>query len=265
MHKYASFLLAIALLLCLFGCAASDAPAASTTESIPPTTAEPTVESTADTGPSTPLHTDLYVVGVSNKLMFRYFKEIVLSSEYAGNSVTATLVRKWTRPIYYKIEGNATDEDLTTLNKLFEQLNKIEGFPGIHPAEGGNAANLDISFLSPADFKDSFSDSVHGEDAYGAAQSWYYDDSFEVHKGRIGYRTDIPQEERKSVLLEEIVNILGTSDSELRNDSIVYQHSNANTALTEIDWAILKLLYNPMIKCGMNDAACKTVLEQLYY
>ena len=81
----------------------------------------------------------------------------------------------------------------------------------------------------------------------------------------MGYRTDIDQSTRTSVLIEEIINMLGVSDTVLRTDSIVYQYSNENTALSEMDWLILKLLYDPAIQCGMDVDGCRRVIQELYY
>ena len=66
-------------------------------------------------------------------------------------------------------------------------------------------------------------------------------------------------------LNSEIINALGVTDSVLRPDSIVYQYSNATTALSEIDWLILKLLYHPEIRCGMDAEACAAVIQTLYH
>ena len=115
------------------------------------------------------------------------------------------------------------------------------------------------------DFNISFSEFVKGEDAYGATEFWYYNDTNEIYTARIGYRTDVDQATRVSILIEEIINMLGVSDTEMREDSIVYQYSNDNTALSDIDWVILKLLYDPKIKCGMNTDSCNDILEKLYY
>ena len=35
--------------------------------------------------------------------------------------------------------------------------------------------------------------------------------------------------------------------------------------LSDVDWAIIKLLYNPKIQCGMDAAACERVIRELYY
>jgi len=58
---------------------------------------------------------------------------------------------------------------------------------------------------------------------------------------------------------------LGISDTTLREDSIVYQYGSEITQLSDVDWAILKLLYDPAMECGMDREACAAVLETLYY
>lgn len=89
--------------------------------------------------------------------------------------------------------------------------------------------------------------------------------SNEIYSARIGYRTDLDQMTRNSILLEEIVNMLGISDTLLREDSITYQYSNENLALSDVDWILLKLLYHPEILCGMDARSCGEVIEELYY
>ena len=51
----------------------------------------------------------------------------------------------------------------------------------------------------------------------------------------------------------------------LRPDSIVYQYSDDNFTPSDVDWIILKLLYDPSIQCGMNYDSCRTIIEALYY
>ena len=185
--------------------------------------------------------------------------------EYSDGTGDVTRVQKWLSPIYFNIYGSYTNDDLSKLYELFAQLNAIDGFPGIFPASNENCENMSISFLEPNDFTDQFTNVVHGEDAFGATEFWYYTDTNEIHTARIGYRTDIDQIIRNSILLEEIINSLGISDSSLRTDSIVYQDSNDNLVLSDIDILILKLLYNTEIQCGMNYENCKEIIEKLYY
>ena len=106
---------------------------------------------------------------------------------------------------------------------------------------------------------------LQGDYATGATQFWYYTNTNDIYTARIGYRTDISQEERNSILIEEIVNTLGITDTVLRTDSIVYQYSDENLALSDVDWIILKLLYDPAIRCGMDFDSCSRIIPELYY
>ena len=235
-----------------------------TGQNTPPTTDVP--ETTwAEPETTAPAHAEFYLPEYSTQQILEYFSEVVLNVEYTDGTGDSTLVQKWMAPIYYRIYGTPTDEDLSVLDAFFTQLNQISGFPGIYAAEDSVPENLSIRFAEPAAFFAEFSEILGGEDAYGATQFWYYTPTNEIHTAHIGYRTDLDQVTRNSILLEEIVNTLGITDTELRTDSIVYQHSNDNIALSDVDWILLKLLYDPAIQCGMDIDSCFAIIQQLYY
>ncbi len=225
----------------------------------PETTVEPTTVETK------PLHSPIYNSTYTAEQITAYFNEVVLSMEYNDGAGDVTLVQKWICPIYYYIYGEPTQEDIQVLNGLFEQLNQIPGFPGIYAAIEESAANLTFHFMDSAMLQESFSDILNGEYAQGATQFWYYTATNEIYNARIGYCTDIDQQTRNSILLEEVINTLGISDTVLRTDSIVYQYSDDNTALSDVDWIILRLLYDPAIKCSMNADDCAELLSALYF
>ena len=214
--------------------------------------------------PLTTKQESLQLPDVSAQLMTEYFEEVVLRTEYSDGEGNSSLVQKWEMPIHYRIHGDATAEDLRILNSLFEVLNGIEGFPGIEPAAEEEVENLSIHFADPEEFDELFFEFLQGEDAVGAARYWYYTDTNDMYEGKIGYRTDIDQSIRNSVLPEEIINVLGITDTVLREDSIVYQHSNFNTELSDVDLVILKLLYHPSIPCGSDAAFCRQRIAELY-
>ncbi len=271
--QHAAFLLALVLLLS--ACAQTDS-AADTTAPVTGSTAQtlPTQGSSAptDTQPTQPVpemtrfsHSALYLPDYSTGQITEYFEEVVLSMEFSDDTGNPHVVQKWLGPLYYRIYGEPTDEDIAVLEALFAQLNEIPGFPGIYAAPDDVPENLTLGFWEPDAFWDLFSEAVRGEDANGAAQFWYYTETNELHTARIGYRTDLDQSVRNSILLEEIINTLGINDTELRPDSIVYQYSDDNLALSDVDWVILRLLYDPAIRCGMDAADCAEVIAQLYH
>ena len=234
------------------------------TEPIPETTT-PQETVCVTTVPAKPLHSDLYHPDYTLRQIQEYFEEVVLDAEFSDGTGDSSLVQKWMEPIGYRIYGNPTDEDRRILNDFFAQLNRIPGFPGFYTAEAEGLEMLRIHFLEPDVFRDSFSAAVNGEDAYGAMEFWYYTDTNEIYAARIGYRTDLDQMTRSSILLEEIVNMLGISDTLQREDSITYQYSNENLALSEVDWILLKLLYHPEMQCGLDARNCAAVIKEIYY
>lgn len=229
--------------------------------------AEPTAAETmtAESEPAEHLHSELYLPGYSAEQITEYFEEVVLDMEYSDGTGDVFRLQKWLSPLYYQIYGSPSERDLEVLEELCRQLNAIPGFPGIYPAAEIPQQNVSINFLDPDAFRDSFSEAVNGEDAFGAAQFWFYTMTNELHTARIGCRTDLDQNTRDSVLQEEIINILGITDTCLRPDSITYQFSNDNTALSDVDMVILKLLYDPAFQCGFDAEACSALIRELYY
>lgn len=274
MKKLLLILMTLSLAASLLACGAAHAPGTTAPPPSQTTVPETTVPETSvpettvpvTTVPETtaPLHSDLYLEDCTPHMLLSYWDEVVLQMEYSDGTGNPALVQKWLFPILYRIEGEPTAEDLRVLETFFDQLNRIPGFPGIAMATGNQQENLTLSFLGPEDFRDRFSEVVGGEDAWGATEFWYYTATNEIYTARIGYRTDIDQLSRSSILLEEIVNTLGISDTVLREDSIVYQYSDSNLQLSETDWLILKLLYHPDMHCGVDAEASHAVIETLY-
>ena len=279
MKKSRSMALILALVLCLCSCTAAQPeqptavpPAPSVQEPeptpgpVPEPIPEPTPEPTPEPSPEpAPPHSELYLPNCTQEQLIQYFEEVVLNMEYTDGTGDATLVQKWMEPIRYRMFGEPTDMDQEVLYVLFEQLNAIPGVPGITAAEEGEIENLSISFLDPEGFQEAFSDAINGETADGAVQFWYYTMTNDIYSARIGYRTDLDQSIRNSILPEEVINGLGLNDTVLREDSITYQYSDANLVLSDVDLLILTLLYHPSIECGMNAESCAAVIRELYY
>lgn len=265
MKKITYIFLLICLIVSILGCSKVDSSKEPTEPSKPSENIEFQDNIDTEVDEKIPAHSQLYNSNYTQDKILTYFKEVVLNMEYIDGTGDVSCVQKWLSPIYYNIYGSYTDYDLTKLYELFTQLNDINGFPGIYPASDENIENLTISFLEPNDFTYQFSDVINGEDAFGATEFWYYTDTNEIHTARIGYRTDSDQITQNSIMLEEVINSLGISDSTLRLDSIVYQNSNDNLVLSDVDIIILKLLYNQEIQCGMNYESCREIIENLYY
>ena len=194
--------------------------------------------------------------------MIRYFNEVCLNAEFvlAGDP---TRLQKWVVPIRYYINGTYTEEDKATLDKFVSWLNQIDGFPGMHSVDDPVLANLRINFCDADAYLALMGDNFYGTD--GGVTFWY-NGANQIYDATIGYRTDLDQKTRNSVILEEIYNGLGPiNDTWERNTSIIYAGYSIPQWLSEEDQLILKLLYHPMMECGMNAQQCEAVIRQLYY
>lgn len=257
-------ILLIALLIT--GC--TSAPAATTEPpvTVPVATEAPTEPATeAPTEPTTeetlPLHSELYIPDIAVEDVILYFNEVCLDAEFAHSGDPSRL-QKWISPITYCIQGDPTPEDLETLNNFTSWLNAVEGFPGIYQTQEPAEANLRIHFCNRDEMIDLMGDGFYGMD--GAVTFWYMEDV--IYDAIICYRTDLDQHLRNSVILEEIYNGLGpVQDTSLRPDSIIYSEFSEPQELTPMDELILRLLYHPDIRCGMDKAACEEVIRNLYY
>lgn len=232
--------------------------AAVTAEATEETTAAPT-ETTEITEPA---HSDLFIPYVSADDMVRYFNEVCLDAEFV-NGGDATKLQRWEQPVCYSIHGAPTDADLQVLENLVQWLNTVEGFPGIFEADETWQTNMAIYFCEQQELIDRMGEQYWGTD--GAFTFWY-DGQDVIYDCTICIRTDLEQEVRNSVILEEIYNSLGPAqDTELRQESIIYSGYSTPQALHPIDQVILQLLYHPSLSCGMSAADCETIIRELYY
>lgn len=259
MKRILSVLTAVACVLCLAcGCGTqpSSPSTASTTQppetTVPPTTAAPTL----------PPHSELYIPGVSVEDVIQYFNEVCLAAEFV-NEGDPSLLQKWTSPIQYMCFGAYTEADKAVLDGFVAWLNTIEGFPGMVETDDPVFSDLALHFYGADDYLAFMGDNFIGTDG---GVTFYYNGANQIYDATICYRTDIDQEVRNSVILEEIYNGLGPmNDTSLRTDSIIFSGYSTPQALTAMDELILRLLYHPQMQCGMDAAACEAVIRQLYY
>ena len=205
-----------------------------------------------------------YIEGVTVDEVITYFEEVCMESEYTPSGTgNPALVQRWEAPIYYYFSGAPTEKDKAIVREMALQINDIEGFPGFFESKNGSGA-VEIRFCGVEEMLN-FLGGDFTEANYGGFRFWYTDDV--IDRGIICCRNDVvSQQERKSVIKEEIYGLLGASqDTVLREDSILYEYSNMNYDLSEMDVLILRLLYHPQIRCGMNIDECAEVFRRIYH
>ena len=212
--------------------------------------------------PEKPTHSPYYISGVDTDTMLRYFSEVALDAEFI-NSGNASLVQKWNDSVRYLLIGAPTEEDRAAVAAMASSMNGISGFPGMYEVSDPGSANLEIHFVSADEMIHILGDNFYGCD--GGVTIWWNGDQ-QIYKATICIRTDLDQYVRNSVIMEEIYNGLGPiQDTNLRSDSLIWSGYSTPQGMTQVDMLIMKLLYHPNIRCGMNAQQCEKVIRELYY
>ena len=189
------------------------------------------------------------VQDVSPGRILDYFNEVALGSEYGEST---DVLCKWTKTVLYTVEGSATEDDLTLIGELCERLNTIEGFPGIRKAIIPGTANFVISFVENGKIEEMF-EAADGNCVGMAEYSW--DSSTgEILSARAAIDETIT-DERCSTVCEEFLQALGPAcDSYSYINSVFYEGVTLVPRPSELDWAIMQILYSPEMPVGVHRA-----------
>ena len=176
-----------------------------------------------------------------------YFTEIALGAEF-GDEIS--VIKKWTGDIRIKINGEPTKADLQTINSIISDLNYLISEIKIKIVDKDE--NLIITFSPESKFVSI--DPNYVPTNYGFFWALWHDDNYVIYEARILISSvDITQQERSHLIREELTQSLGLmNDSNKYNNSIFYQEWTDVTDYSEIDKAVIKLLYQKKIEPGMS-------------
>lgn len=176
-----------------------------------------------------------------------YFTEIVFGAEF-GDKIP--VIKKWTNNIRIKVNGEPTEADMQTVSNIIDDFNEL--ISGINIKTVENKENLTITFTPESNF--SGIDQNYVPTNYGFFWALWHDDNFVIYNASILIASaDITQQERSHLIREELTQSLGLmNDSNKYKDSIFYQEWSDVTEFSEIDKAVIKLLYLKKINPSMS-------------
>lgn len=200
------------------------------------------------------------------------FIDIALNNEYSSK---ISRLRKWDRPIYYTIKHRTADralhQKITTLH--LAHLADITGMK-IAPATSKNRTNLTIVFSTQATLKSDLKKylsltnkkQIAGLIRRGvclAAFSTRTDSS--IHHATIIIPVDRARARAKllSCVVEELTQIMGLPNDSDRVFPSIFNDKSHDDFLSGLDYLLLKLLYHPKTKPGMNTYQLKRVLRKI--
>ena len=208
---------------------------------------------------------DVTVFNYPLQTVLAYFSEIAFADEGEGAIGAA---RKWIKPIYYEIYGTADEVDVAVIRWASEYLNSIKGFPGMFTATATNKANVKFYFGNLSFVQNAIG--ITDNTAQSCTRIFYNSDDYRIQLAKVGLVTDTTSREvRNSLILEEVLQMLGLNQNSLNYPQSLFYKANALPQVPdELDLAVVRLLYSPVIKSGMNKAdgvsAAADVLKTRY-
>jgi len=198
-----------------------------------------------------------------------YFKEIALNSEYDDSPKK---ILKWNKSMVlfifkdkeYKNQMRVINKTITNINKIVSDGFKIELTNDILKSNSmlflGRRENIEA--LNPE-----FFDGIDGEFA-GLASVEFEFENYEIEKVEIFIDIGQPFNLQECAILEEITQSIGLmNDSERYNNSVFYENKTHDSILTnkysKMDKDVIKLLYNPKMKSGLNIKQSERIIKNI--
>ena len=228
-----------------------------------------------------------------NAAAFSYLKEVAFGFEYGGS--VSEVIRKWSDDIYVKLHAVNNDGSTTTpnavdfaeLSSVIDELNDLIDTINITLLTGGGSdecvsethaaygtgscykvghptpnVNFYVTTASRFETIDPLYES--GNDGFFILN--YSDVSQKMTAGRCFCNSASSDTVRKSIIREEMAQVLGLGkDSETHDTSIFYETDSDPghaTSFSEIDKAIIKMLYDPRLKYGMTKEQAEKALSK---
>jgi len=200
------------------------------------------------------------------------FVEVALRSAY---STRQNLVRKWAVPVSYFIVHRVGEEDLhrQLIDTHFEHLAEITGL-SIKPVESSDKANF-LVVLTREEWLEADLLQYYGTDSRLQNEALFRHSICMVvfateHKGPIVRAVAmIPVDRARargdlvSCLAEELTHAMGLSNDSLKTFPSIFSRKARRPYLTGLDILLLRMLYDPRVKAGMNEKTLRSVLPRI--
>ena len=196
-----------------------------------------------------------------NKLVYSpreeidYFIEIAFGSEWDGENFP---IRKWKDNPRISVYGNPTNKDMESLNAVISDINNLQNTINLEIIYEN--PNIEIYYIPLKEFNNYIENPAPNN--WGLFYYWW-DENYSIIRSKILISTDMPnQVERSHLIREELTQALGlVRDSSKYEDSIFYQEWTRTTQFSDIDKALIKLMYDERIKAGMSIGEVQNILS----
>lgn len=201
--------------------------------------------SLATSGTFNPNDKDQAMVWAVDSLMTSVF-----DAQYDGSS-SGYMVR-WGGPLRVFLGGEYTQEDFAVVERFIQSLSdRVIWLPDISMVSAPDLANVTIIFAK-LDELAGFNLPGYGEGDWGAFSYWFEDNL--INRAELLIASDVTTQEDRSYLLQmKLTNALGlTKRIPNFQDSIIVEGYVPKQNLSQIDWLMLNILYEPWLTPGIT-------------
>ncbi len=193
-----------------------------------------------------------------------YFKEIALGSEFGGS---LEFINKWIKEMKIWVSGDIVSDLIEELNVIIEELNVLtEDSFNIRIVDEKGEANFHIFFGPGGKYA-----GIYPYEKKLVKTNWglftmFIGRKHHIVKGHMYVDTVRPNlTEQRHLLREELTQALGLAkDSNKYVSSIFQQAWTTVTSYSPIDRELIRLLYHPRVKPGMDAAEVTTALRTIH-
>ncbi len=192
-----------------------------------------------------------------------YFKEVALGSEYSHQK-SPPLIQKWKENPRMYVTGEASSSLTRILREIVEELNQLVKPLQIEWASSRQEANFVIFLGSAQEYVQKYEPACRPWIRNLALFYVRSNAQYEIYEGSMYLDTQRlkAMDTRKHLLREELTQALGLmKDSPRYRDSIFYSKFTRTQSFSEMDRKLIRLLYNPKVRPGMNAQDLDSVLS----
>ena len=186
-----------------------------------------------------------------------YFAEVALGAEFGDGSQR---IRKWASDVRVEVRGNPTEADEAALNQVLSDLNAL--ISGIEVRRVEASPDVTIHFAPESEFSSLEPNYV----PVNLGFFWVnWRSSGEIFRANILITTEgVTPQERAHLIREELTQSLGLMrDSNRYPESIFFQGWTDVTRYTDLDKAVIEILYRPEIRLNMTRAQALDALNAI--
>lgn len=204
------------------------------------------------------------------KYLQKAFQEIALRNEYTQQG---NVVRKWTKPISIWIDHQVGDQAMHTelVSLHLDHLRSLTNHP-MELANNKKSANIILIFTRQADWGQQVK-KLFGPEAASALHgavcmaNFRTNGHYEINQARIIIPVDQARMHGKlvSCIVEELTQVMGLPNDSDEVYPSIFNDKSPEQLLSGLDGLLLKMLYHPDIKSGMDEQQVQPVLKKIIH